>query len=638
MNLTVSEIAGLVWSQFWQLTILIVVVALLGATVFRRRPHLMHLLWVVVVVKSLIIPMWGSPTSVFSWLQPRETRVAAADNFFVHVPSPKSIAPAIPVSDHLAKTNTANTETIFTRKGLIITGFAVWGGGVAILLFLAIRRWVQIYQAIKRRSHDADDDLVGDVTRLAIQLGIKQRVRVIISESNFGPMVFHSLRPVVILPESLVSSMSSREMEPIITHELLHLRRGDTIFGALQFFAQVVWWFHPLMWWACRQANRLCERCCDDEVVANLECSPKDYARSLLDTLELRASLSAAPPLPGIRSKDVTLQRIKSIISSGKDRRILKSAPRRHWLYAIALAMLVFPGGKMIINAQEEQWKPTWSAESSDLKLQAECAAGNENWSEAVDAFRKLTVRNDSDVRARFMLGYCLHVSGKIDEAIVAHKRAATFDQSRAIALYNLACAHALKKDYEAAIKTLEQSINAGFSSYSIEEDPDFREIKDDLRFKDLVEAAKPNPDRKVYREFDFWIGNWDVFDQDGEKVGENCVTKDQQGFLLTEKWSNVDGESGTGINYFDPSEHKWKQTWVDTGGNIIRASGGADEGKMSFEGYLTRPSGVIISAKVTYAQNEDGSVRRLIEHSGNQGVTWSIHCDRQYVRKQVCR
>ncbi len=81
----------------------------------------------------------------------------------------------------------------------------------------------------------------------------------LVSESNFGPLVFGSRRPVLILPEALVKAKTAIELQPIVAHELIHARRGDTTFGALQFAAQVVWWFHPLVWWASRQANRVCE-------------------------------------------------------------------------------------------------------------------------------------------------------------------------------------------------------------------------------------------------------------------------------------------------------------------------------------------------------------------------------------------
>ncbi len=92
---------------------------------------------------------------------------------------------------------------------------------------------------------------------------------------------------------------------------------------------------------------------------------------------------------------------------------------------------------------------------------------------------------------------------------------------------------------------------------------------------------------REVYRQFDFWVGKWDVFGRNGTKVGTNVITKDEKGFLLTEKWTNAGGGTGTSINFYDPSDKQWKQTWVDAAGNVVQYAGGFREGKMSLAGTL---------------------------------------------------
>ena len=69
MNLPQHDLAGLAWSQLWQVTALVVIVAGLTRFACRRRPHLAYLLWLLVVVKCLTPPLWSSPTGVFSWAQ-----------------------------------------------------------------------------------------------------------------------------------------------------------------------------------------------------------------------------------------------------------------------------------------------------------------------------------------------------------------------------------------------------------------------------------------------------------------------------------------------------------------------------------------------------------------------------------------
>ena len=74
MNLLHSELAGIFWTQLWQVTALIVAVGLLTRFACRRRPHLAYVLWMLVVVKCLTPPLWSSPVGVFSWAQVSERR------------------------------------------------------------------------------------------------------------------------------------------------------------------------------------------------------------------------------------------------------------------------------------------------------------------------------------------------------------------------------------------------------------------------------------------------------------------------------------------------------------------------------------------------------------------------------------
>ncbi len=104
----------------------------------------------------------------------------------------------------------------------------------------------------------------------------------------------------------MVKTLSRKDIEPVLAHELIHIRRGDTAVGLLQVLAGIVWWFHPLMWWASRELTRQRERCCDVEVVGSTGCDSKTYAQSVLNVLKFKhtglpamlASGTRRPTLP----------------------------------------------------------------------------------------------------------------------------------------------------------------------------------------------------------------------------------------------------------------------------------------------------------------------------------------------------
>ncbi len=79
------------------------------------------------------------------------------------------------------------------------------------------------------------------------QLGFRKPVEILVSNANYGPAAVGCLRLKLILPDKLVATWSDRLLRPVLAHELVHARRGDLVWGYLQFAAQVVWWFHPLV-------------------------------------------------------------------------------------------------------------------------------------------------------------------------------------------------------------------------------------------------------------------------------------------------------------------------------------------------------------------------------------------------------
>src|SRR5579872_6235303 len=65
------------WIQFWQVTALIAVVAVIVRVAARRRPHLAHVLWLVVLAKCLTPPVMASSGGIFCWMQPPRSSAAA---------------------------------------------------------------------------------------------------------------------------------------------------------------------------------------------------------------------------------------------------------------------------------------------------------------------------------------------------------------------------------------------------------------------------------------------------------------------------------------------------------------------------------------------------------------------------------
>src|SRR5215212_10231140 len=88
-----------------------------------------------------------------------------------------------------------------------------------------------------------------------------------------------------------------------------------------------------------------------------------------------------------------------------------------------------------------------------------------------------------------------------------------------------------------------------------------------------------PDPNAKPcqsseHRQFDFWVGHWDVFGPAGKKVGENTIELIGDGCALLEQWTGNGGSTGKSLNIYDKVDRRWHQTWVDNSGTLLMLAG----------------------------------------------------------------
>jgi hypothetical protein len=150
-------------------------------------------------------------------------------------------------------------------------------------------------------------------------------------------------------------------------------------------------------------------------------------------------------------------------------------------------------------------------------------------------------------------------------------------------------------------------------------------------------QPANPPPpcDDADYHQFDFWIGDWDVYDPAGNLAGTNSIQPAEQGCLLIEHWTNSGGGTGQSYNFYDPGTGQWRQIWVN-GGGVIDYSGGLTEtGSMLLEGEIrNRGAGGVAPFTGEWTPNADGSVTQHFRQQNPETGEWSDWFVGRYVRK----
>ena len=148
--------------------------------------------------------------------------------------------------------------------------------------------------------------------------------------------------------------------------------------------------------------------------------------------------------------------------------------------------------------------------------------------------------------------------------------------------------------------------------------------------------APPPTCDTPADRSFDFWLGSWTVTDNaDGKAAGENVILRVSNGCALLENWTAADGGSGRSINYFDPSDGRWHQTWVGAGRSILVLSGSFADGAMDLRGSRRGADDAARIHRIRWFPGADGSVRQWWQVSADDGRTWTTAFDGKYVRKR---
>ena len=144
---------------------------------------------------------------------------------------------------------------------------------------------------------------------------------------------------------------------------------------------------------------------------------------------------------------------------------------------------------------------------------------------------------------------------------------------------------------------------------------------------------ARQNCKGPEYRQFDYWVGEWDVSIPQGH-AGTNSVTLEEDGCVVHEHWKSVMGETGQSFNFYDRNDRKWHQVWISNSGGVLDLSGGLVDGAISYTGETRGPKGRRVLHDLRFIPDSAGNVRQLWKTSLDDGTTWTVGWDGLYRRK----
>lgn len=156
----------------------------------------------------------------------------------------------------------------------------VWYLGVVLLSVFILAGFHQLYRLRNQNVSLPEPEWQERFLELTRKMGIRRKVGFLLSASIGEPVTFHFFRPVVLAPIGVFTGLSPQQVEILLLHELAHIRRYDFLVNIFQSVIEVLFFYHPTVWWISGKLREVREHCCDD-LVLQVRDQPMLYAEAL---------------------------------------------------------------------------------------------------------------------------------------------------------------------------------------------------------------------------------------------------------------------------------------------------------------------------------------------------------------------
>lgn len=263
------------------------------------------------------------------------------------------------------------------------------------------------------------------------------------------------------------------------------------------------------------------------------------------------------------------------------------------------------------------------------------------DWPAAAAAYEAILSRDSTVAMASYRLARVRGEQGRHGEAIELYDAAERHGFGSVYIRFGKARAYVALGDEAAALAELEAAAEGGFGQAgAITQDPGLEPLTDNPGLAAVLGKVERNsePCRHMpeARQFDFWVGTWDVYNpQNGRQVGVNVIEPVLKDCALVENWSGAGGSDGKSMNFFDAQRKTWRQVWVSDLGNILDYRHGEyRDGAMRFSGITIDEAGDTTRQKLTFFEVAPDTVRQLFEASTDGGRSWNTTWVGIYVKR----
>jgi len=299
-NPMVERIGFAIMHSLWQCTAIAVLLAVVLVALRNRRTQVRYnvavsALLLMVIATAVTVFVAGGAQQVAPVVAAEMPAAQAPGQVITSGEMPVVVADAAPeavpvpvviVIDESA----ANAAGI--REKIEIAGpylALAWIIGVLILSVWHLGGWAQLRRLRRVMLKPVEDHVSEKLERLARSLAVTRTIEIVESALVTVPTVIGAFKPVVLLPASALTGLSTEQLEMILAHELAHIKRNDYLMNLIQTAIDILLFYHPAAWYVSRKIRGERENCCDDIAVRVTGDSLK-YARALTTLEEIKAT------------------------------------------------------------------------------------------------------------------------------------------------------------------------------------------------------------------------------------------------------------------------------------------------------------------------------------------------------------
>ena len=233
-----------------------------------------------------------------------------------------------------------NFQNYFNENFSAVLPFVVgvWFFGVLFFAFRLLGGVWQLHIFKTRGISTPNDDWQERFSALCEKLKITRTVKFLQSNLVETPIVVGWLKPLILVPTSVFLQINPQQLETILAHELVHIRRYDCLINFAQSVVEVLFFYHPCAWWISSVIRKEREFAADEAVIKSFGASRLIYANALANLEEIRhpANITAPSILVAANGGNL-MQRISKILQKNTE---IKRSAFSAWSAFAALALI----------------------------------------------------------------------------------------------------------------------------------------------------------------------------------------------------------------------------------------------------------------------------------------------------------